>query len=695
MELETSTVATFSQTQTLLLRHYRESTVEFWWEEKTDLALSFLHHCIILECILLNFDSLRLHLAIQNRSKNKPELTIRKEVCEHVLVANARVTFRQRFAKFQFLLVADSNFPNPNSTSPLSQTYITERANKDLMRLPEAIVIGTDIRILKLVDPASRSIISMVTTSIIIFVEFSTNSVRIGCFSCHDHNHLYKHNWDSIVYPVDVMDIPKTSISSLRNVKKYWQQLHGYLHFQKENGIQNCLKINSYKITSKYEGEACETYELFFRYSNCSNFELCIYFKVYKLGLSPLTPSYVLVEHRLPQVIAYGQNESEFTFQVLLPKAHFFDTNLSAFLMPFNDMVWICMIVAIVTILNWLIFIEKWNAMEALFWVFSVIMENDVDLLRKARFGGKIFLLQWILGGILLRNFYNSSLYSLMTAEHERKDFPRDIDELLNNYSDLVLIGTESFLSESRLFLQNTSKLVIKSLSPEIANLTSTVFHKSVFINGGLNHNNLQNVANGKEIAVTSFSKDSTKIDSKIYLLTWSKKMDTNQTYTKFAVMCEGDCESNWNAALFGQTGFDRIVPKQQRPFFKSIRFWFYGKNRFATSQFEKFFRGFVESGLFKLSTSRYRKLQRINVIRGQDGFQAMGISNGSLFSYVFLAQGIDEINEIKPAKIPAFVGTFLITGGMLGLATAVLVLEILRKLLVKVFTMLCSLIGK
>ncbi|CAL8131079.1 unnamed protein product [Orchesella dallaii] len=685
MEIESYTAAaSIFETQNTLIQHYHQSTVEFWWEEKTTTTLNLLHQCILLHCILLNFESAWLRTQIQKKLRKADEKLIRRGIYELVLVGNAKVTLRQRLSPSQLLLIADSTFPKQNSQIYF-QTALVERANNDLMSLPETIISGVDTAILKTADPLSRSIVSVFTTAIIIFVDLKENSIFLACFSCHRHTALYKHVPDSIAYPASVKEIPKWSIKSLNTLKKYRENLHSNLNFKMENSKQNCYKINSYQIVPKYEGEACETYEMYFRYINCSNFEDCTYFNVYKLGLSPLTPTEMLLRFGTPQAIPYGQNESDFTFQVLLPKAYFLDTKLSAFLFPFNDFVWISLFVVAIAFLIWLIFVERRNVLDTFLWLFAVLMENDGHMLKMQRFWGKVFLLYWIFGGILLRNFYNSSLYSLMTAEQEREDFPQNINELLNGKYDMPLIAAGSFRIQGLLFLKDYPKIPLKNVEPKIAKMFSNIYHRSTFISGGLNHNSLQDVANGKEIGVSVYFKDPAKCNIALHALHWSKRNDTNYTFTKFAVMCEGDCESNWNTALFGQTKFDRIVPKQ-RPFFKSVRFWFYGKNRFATSGFQRFFGGFVQSGLHPLSASRYRKLQRIIVIRRLENYNTMGISNGSLFSYVFLRKGIDKSNEERSATVTAFLGTFVNTGAMLGFAAMVLLLEIVTKLLVRAF---------
>jgi len=83
-----------------------------------------------------------------------------------------------------------------------------------------------------------------------------------------------------------------------------------------------------------------------------------------------------------------------------------------------------------------------------------------------------------------------------------------------------------------------------------------------------------------------------------------------------------------------------------------------------------------VESGLFKLMISRYRKRKKLILLRELNKIMGMKMSNATLFNYVLLARKYQTTKEEVATKISAFVGTFVITGFMLSVATLLFVFE-------------------
>ncbi|CAL8128937.1 unnamed protein product [Orchesella dallaii] len=293
----------------------------------------------------------------------------------------------------------------------------------------------------------------------------------------------------------------------------------------------------------------------------------------------------------------------------------------------------------------------------------------------------------WIFSAIFLRNLYNSTLYSFMTAEQEPTDFPKNIQETVDrNDFDLIL----SF-SLSNQFNQIFYRLDHSKPTKQLTKLYIRIMAKSSFMlkvpedDVQVHIKTLQNAIKGDKTKILYYNllKPYENVTPMLAYRQTNLPLEGEKVFSKFAVLCQdGDCEGKWNAAFFRQTKLHRIVPKQI-PFFRNVGIWTQDHSTIVTASFHKFLGRIVQSGLYELFIKRYRLLEKLKLLQSVTNGTKSEISNGSLFSYVFLAgngrNGGEDYAfniEAKSTKITAFTGTFFITGIMLSLALIIILLE-------------------
>jgi len=204
---------------------------------------------------------------------------------------------------------------------------------------------------------------------------------------------------------------------------------------------------------------------------------------------------------------------------------------------------------------------------------------------------------------------------------------------------------------------------------------------KASFIRHGLEISTMQSLLDGNltRMFYTMFDKERNRFTRKL----------VNKRFNQFAVLCkQADCDSGWNAAFMGQTRFHRITSTHSRqvPFFgifTDLELWSAPNANFAGISFAKFLGLFVQSGLYEKEVSHYQqfyKFERMKMLRLH--FKSLGeVKNGSLFSYIFLANKNQDLNSKDingPNKLMAFRGISIVGGFMLGVSLIALIFELI-----------------
>jgi len=256
--------------------------------------------------------------------------------------------------------------------------------------------------------------------------------------------------------------------------------------------------------------------------------------------------------------------------------------------------------VTIAAISLWLIWKEGQKFAQVLHWQFATLLEQDEQGYLYVDSGwSKLFIISWIFVAILLRNLYNSSLYSLIAAESEPTDYPQNMRELVNNteYQMLVPFRLCSSIFILLYVFQEEERVGRQLILPrEIATFYLKLLQKWSCIDNptGL----LPAIESGKARVRYYYYNNSIKhskpnVNSSlgIQVLKYLAAFEDRE-FVKYGAICEIDCESNFIVGSQREKSVHKIIPKQN-PFFRISEFWTIVKPSFA-SHFWPTFLGFL-----------------------------------------------------------------------------------------------------
>ncbi|CAL8127808.1 unnamed protein product [Orchesella dallaii] len=434
------------QIQNILITHFQNSTIEFLWEENTPISASTLVRCMKLQCILLLFNSLWLQRKTHNLPFDDKHDLLQKFCWINLRRSNAIALIPQKYSPHNLLLFSDSTFPSKVGRNRELQTSIFKFQiynSSTPIFIPNAIVFNSPYPIdqTKYIEEA-LFVEPAVTSAILIFANSQENVVKIGSLANGISNYQYdkeRHFW---MVKISFQNILRYAASSYTDLVSFWENIHSNFHFGPKVSNENtCISLASYKNPlAFYDDQSCETFRTYITWSNCTDFKTCYHFYSKRLKLINLRDWY-----NLRQFFPFGHNLINLGFQVLFPKVNLFDANLTAFLSPLTMNVWLCTLLSIISISIWLIWLEGGLLRKILYWQFTVLFEQDEGYrFRKGGFWAKIIVIGWILSSILLRNFYNSSLYSMIAAEREPNNYPHSLQELLGHKDFQFLVHDEA-----------------------------------------------------------------------------------------------------------------------------------------------------------------------------------------------------------------------------------------------------------
>jgi len=146
--------------------------------------------------------------------------------------------------------------------------------------------------------------------------------------------------------------------------------------------------------------------------------------------------------------------------------------------------------------------------------------------------------------------------------------------------------------------------------------------------------------------------------------------------FVKFGVVCKVECRSNWILGSERGNQLHKCIPRQN-PFFTTSEFWSMIRPSFAAHFWPSFLGMYVQSGLHDFlnkTFSMWNQFKFQKTLRNHGS----GLSNGSLFSYIFLAKRETVMEDfIQSTNISTFRGTAYITCTMFNLSVVIFMLEL------------------
>ncbi|CAL8128331.1 unnamed protein product [Orchesella dallaii] len=658
------------ETRNGLLQPFQMSTLEIVWDETLQITTSIFMQYITLQGILLHYSTSHLLRNIENSSSELDMERMRGSALQHVLEINARIVTKQRFSAKEILLVSDSVFASSSRNFVLQSEVVLDPRKP--IQLPT--VIFTAVRNTLGLSAQNSYVFNFLSVTPLLFINLKDYSISIGCFTCEPS---FSNNWKS-TFKLRLTHKPLVKEHvTVENIKVYWRKIRSTLQFE-HTRQKNCVKHSRLAVGSDFPYEFCEIYEEYFKYINCSNVMECLLVHINVLGVRKIgVKADGFLFNFKAQIFSCGLEQIDYTLQMIFPKVQFFDTNLTSFLTPFTLNIWLFTLAAIGGIAMCIIFLDSEKIFNSLFQIYSILTSQDAGQITGRQPGVTLIIIIWIFSTILLREAYNSSLYSFLTAEQSPKNFPRTIEELLDR-NDFDLILPISFHDEVMfgLFFWDVA-LLPKSL----ATFYMKILTRAYFMIRGFYKEALETISSGGVHLMWHYARILTKYYTVgAWLDSTNRLQQENVTTKKFAVLCKGKCDTKWNIALLEKQGLERVNPKQNA-FFRSFEFWTISYPTFLSFTFTKFLNPFVESGIHEWVINRYRLLEKIALIKVSPNMLKLRMkTNYSIVSYALFAnerrEPDNEYNE-KPTKVSALTGTFIISGIMLGIASAVMVLEL------------------
>ncbi|CAL8068595.1 unnamed protein product [Orchesella dallaii] len=367
------------------------------------------------------------------------EMKCRTEVFEHILQHNVQVTRNRKFVPTDLLLVSDSTFPPERWGNLALQSQVDEYK---LMTIPTVIVSSkSDQSKISYGTFNNLFVVPTISSAILLFVNLNKNSVSIGCFACNqkvvqytsslprNRGHPIEPKRTGFFFEVKFAPIQRKQVRDIHTLLRFWQILHSNLYFDSDFPKLNCLTYDTFRSNEQTGPEECEFLSEYYTQINCTNCEI--------LENQPyLLPSSIYSSRN---VFPFSFNTIEFTFQVIFPKERLFDARLTAYLYPFDNKLWLLILISICANLVWMILAHPGEYKHVLLNQISIIFEQECNKLEHLKFWHKLSFLVWLFAAILLRQFYTFTLYTFMTSGITEKDYPQSMVEVLNR-DDFELI---------------------------------------------------------------------------------------------------------------------------------------------------------------------------------------------------------------------------------------------------------------
>ncbi|CAL8130473.1 unnamed protein product, partial [Orchesella dallaii] len=262
--METSNGTNWIQTESIILNHFRDFTVQFLWDQYTELSLAIFARCIALQCILLNFEWIYFEQIARNASTRKRETKIQEDTLKLILETNSFSDAKPSFGVADLLLVSDSTFAvHSQSKNRILETLFVELYQFTPIQIPTAVIFSKPAELETFVNPKRRLVMPIFSDKIILSVDLHRNLVNIGCFACGNTfiPRDYPTTGDT-VYEIQFEPLWKYSVSSMGNLKQPWERLHSTIYFGSDNLELKCPSFSFYEIEpGKLTGELCKTFE--------------------------------------------------------------------------------------------------------------------------------------------------------------------------------------------------------------------------------------------------------------------------------------------------------------------------------------------------------------------------------------------------------------------------------------------------
>lgn len=317
-----------------------------------------------------------------------------------------------------------------------------------------------------------------------IMIVESSELVFMSCISCGKARRICVLEDDKWHEETLIFEQIVRKTNKINDLDDIWYKLNAKmdnLGFERPNHINGmetnaCFLHHKSRLQPDTLVELCVQKYIFDRL-NCS-FSQC--FDLFTEIMSMENTNYIGTQSNY-QPLTFGSLFPEIRFFVVLSTSENFkpvNTNIADLLSPLPLHIWIasCSCFAGLLLILAKLSKGKWksNILSWTFWLLSITFEQGDNIRSKRNSKTWIFILFWMFFGLLLRNLYNSTLYSFITKFPDPQNIPKTIKELYQDSNGMHVLSTRPVVE--RLLKDITYSFNDKHLETNIVRRTNTIF---------------------------------------------------------------------------------------------------------------------------------------------------------------------------------------------------------------------------
>ncbi|CAL8075653.1 unnamed protein product [Orchesella dallaii] len=235
-----------SDLHTLIIQPFCRSTVEFIWDTATDSVSRELLYCVIIQCVVMTFNSVHDHHCNTPNKSNSNTNDILKVKNHNSLHQNGVAISKQKFSPPELLLITDSTLTQQTWGDVDFETRISQREHGPI-KLPAVLLLSSLSPPMIFTYRTTWLVEAVFSTAMLIQLDYKQGSLKIGTFSCEAFTEKQIEEKCGLAnINLNFFSIPEKSMTSFESIYELWKLHRITLNFGPVNRAQ-CASITSYE----------------------------------------------------------------------------------------------------------------------------------------------------------------------------------------------------------------------------------------------------------------------------------------------------------------------------------------------------------------------------------------------------------------------------------------------------------------
>lgn len=333
----------------------------------------------------------------------------------------------------------------------------------------------------------------------LILLNDADNRIFMGCSLCHGLQHLMEHENDQTEFTPcvrtacyaeiqsQIVPVPNSEKITLKSLDAFWIRLHSNLQtynpygyssdpFDFECDIRN-LHLHTFGHTLEDPFHCSLQFILSHHNGSQGSTEVKLHFST-NFGYASSDSS--LLRNgggdKRYRFFPIGSQFHGFQYTMFIPLRSRYNqmhVNFLALFQPLDWGNWITLLISSVLLRTVL---KRMGMVSSYFWIFAAFLEQSEEKQGERKIKYKNYCLLWLLGTLVIRHVYTSSLYSYITAGPEPAGLPESLRDLLisKNFS----IITEYVLGADQLSIDLLLTLFIEDQNNKFGEFVKKISHR-------------------------------------------------------------------------------------------------------------------------------------------------------------------------------------------------------------------------